>query len=121
MTRHVDALARTALLLNQEYFDGAASEPAIADGLLATTVRLCADRANLECRAGQTALVTTFGLIARMGIGVELAVADVEVIDREAPLLKPTLREALIDLGHDCVPGDLPPFFGPEIMRVPAG
>jgi hypothetical protein len=105
VTGHTEALARTTLLLNREYFDGKASEPAIADGLLATTIRLHANQANLVTRAGQAALITAFGLIARMGIGVELAIADVGVIDLVAPLRRPTLGDALIDLGSDLVPG----------------
>lgn len=105
MTGHAKALARTTLLLNREYFDGKASEPTIADGLLATTIRLHANQANLVTRAGQAALITAFGLIARMGIGVELAIADVGVIDLVAPLRRPTLSDALGDLGADLVPG----------------
>ncbi len=105
MTGHAEALKRTTLLLNREYFDDKASEPMIADGLLATTVRLHANQANLVTRAGQAALITAFGLIARMGIGIELAIADVGVLDLVAPLRRPTLRDALIDLGTDLVPG----------------
>jgi hypothetical protein len=105
VTSHAEALARTTLLLNREQFDGQASEPAIADGLLATTVRLHANQANLVTRAGQAALITAFALIARMGIGVELAIADVEVLDLVAPLRRPTLGDALVDLGSDLVPG----------------
>lgn len=105
MTGHAEALARTTLLLNREHFDGQAWEPAIADGLLATTVRLHANQANLVTRAGQAALITAFGLVARMGIGVELAIADVGVLDLVAPLRRPTLGDALIDLGSDLVPG----------------
>lgn len=105
MTPHAEALARTTLLLNREYFDSAALDAAIADGLLATTVRLRADEANLATRAGQAALITSFSLIARIGIGVELAIGDVEVIDMVAPLRRSMLKDALIDLGSDLVPG----------------
>lgn len=105
MTSSADALSRTTLLLNREYFDGMAADIDIADGLISTTVRLHANEANLISRAGQCALITGFSLIARMGIGVELSIADVPVEDLVAPLRKLMLREALVDLGSDLVPG----------------
>lgn len=107
MTATSDALARTALLINNEYFDGAASIDAIVDGLVGSTIRIKADAENLKTRAGQAAVVTTFALIARMGIGIELAMPDVPVIDRVAPLLRSGIRSALIDLGRDLVPGSM--------------
>ena len=42
LSTHYEALARTTLLLNQEWFDGQADEAAIADALLGSTVRLAA-------------------------------------------------------------------------------
>ena len=86
---HYEALSRTTLLLNREFFSGEASEPAIADALLATTVRMEADEASVSCRAGQTALITGFLLTARLGIGIELFAPDVPVIDVAAPLRVP--------------------------------
>jgi hypothetical protein len=56
-------------------------------------------------QCNSAALITAFSLIARMGIGVELAIADVGVIDLVAPLRRPTLGDALVDLGSDLVPG----------------
>ena len=103
--RHYDALARTTLLLNRELFAGETDERALADALVATTVRLAADHESLKCRAGQTALITAFMLTARLGIGVELALPNVPVIDRVAPLRLTMLHDALVDLGHDLVPG----------------
>ena len=58
MRTHHDALARTTLLLNEEWFAGEADERAIADALLASTVRIVGDADSLSCRAGQTALIT---------------------------------------------------------------
>lgn len=105
MSTHHEALARTTLLLNRELFAGEADERAIADALLATTVRLTADEESLACRAGQTALVTAFVLTARLGVGIELAVPNLLVIDLVAPLKLPTLRDSLMELGLDLVPG----------------
>jgi hypothetical protein len=102
---HRDALARTTLLLNEEWFGGEADEDTIADALLASTVRLVADERALSSRAGQTALVTSFMLTARLGIGIELRVPNPRLIDRVAPLRAPRLRDALVELGGDLIPG----------------
>ena len=72
---HYEALARTTLLLNHELFNGEADEGKIADALLGSTVRLTIDVANLESRAGEAAFVTSCILVARLGIGVEVAVS----------------------------------------------
>jgi len=102
---HRQALARTTLLLNQEFFDGDADERAIADALLTRTVRLAADRESLASRAGQTALVSAFMLVARLGIGIELDAPNVALLDPVAPLRAATVVDALVDLGGDLVPG----------------
>jgi hypothetical protein len=102
---HRDALARTTLLLNEEWFGGEAHEDAIADALLASTVRLVADEHALSCRAGQTALVTSFMLTARLGIGIELRAPNPQLIDRVAPLTEARLQDALVELGGDLIPG----------------
>jgi hypothetical protein len=102
---HREALARTTLLIDQEWFAGEANHDAIADALIASAVRITADAESVSTRAGQTALITAFMLTARMGIGIELAVANVDVIDRVAPLRRGLLLDALIDLGGDLVPG----------------
>lgn len=99
------ALSRTTRLINQAFFDGQADESAIATGLLATTVRLVADEANMVSRGGQAALVSAFQLIARMGIGIELIAPDVPLVTEIPPLSGPTLRAALLDLGQDLIPG----------------
>ncbi|MBA3382784.1 MAG: ThiF family adenylyltransferase [Actinobacteria bacterium] len=105
MNTSYEALARTTLLLNREFFSGDADERTIADALLATTVRMAADEANVTSRAGQTALVTGFLLTARLGIGIELDAPNVPVIDRAAPLREPLLVDALVEIGSDLVPG----------------
>ncbi len=105
MKTHYDALQRTTLLLNQEWFAGEADERAIADALLASTVRFNADEESLCCRAGQSAIVTAFMLTARLGIGIELRCLNVPVIDLAAPLRLPRLVDSLVELGSDLIPG----------------
>jgi hypothetical protein len=107
LSGHREALARTTLLINREFFGGSADESAIADALLGCCVRLRTDEQMLSTRAGQSALVTAFSLVARLGIGIELDVANVAVIDRVAPLRLPLLGDALVELGSDLVPGAL--------------
>jgi hypothetical protein len=99
-----EALSRSTRLINQEIFDGRADEEAIARGLVASTVRLIADEANMSCRGGQAALITAFQLIARMGIGVELVVPENQLIAQIPPLREPSLRAALVGLGDDLIP-----------------
>jgi hypothetical protein len=105
VSAHHDALARTTLLLDQEWFSGQADRLKLSDALLGSTVRLVADAQTLSCRAGQTALVSAFTLTARMGLGIELRVPNVPVIDLVAPLHEPRLRDALLELGDDLIPG----------------
>lgn len=105
MKAHHEALTRTTLLLNREFFDGRADEHQIADALLASTVRLVADRGSLASRAGQGALVSAVMLVVRLGISVELVAPNVALLDPVAPLRLPHVVDALCELGGDLVPG----------------
>jgi hypothetical protein len=98
------ALSRTTRLINRVFFDGEAEEAAVARGLAATTVRLLADAKSVSDACGQAALIGAFQLIARMGIGIELAVADVPLINAVPPLRRRTLRSALLELGEHLIP-----------------
>lgn len=100
----VFALSRTTRLINRVFFDGKAEEEAIARGLAATTVRLLANAESMSDACGQATLIGAFQLIARMGIGIELAVADMPVINMVAPLRRRTLRAALLELGEHLIP-----------------
>jgi len=99
------ALSRTADLINAEFFEGRASTEAVVNGLMASTVRLVADERNCSTRAGQAAIATSFQLIARMGIGIELLVPDTPLVAAISPLRRHTLCSALLDLGSDLIPG----------------
>ncbi len=68
-------------------------------------VRCISDEANLASPAGQAALVTLVSLVARMGVQIELDVPDVPLLGPHPPLRGSSIRAALIDLGHDLVPG----------------
>lgn len=101
----LEALSRTARLINLDVFGGEVDEAAIVEGLQATTVRLVADETNLASAAGQTAAVALFGLIAMMGIGVDLDLPDVELVSGQPPLRGDRLRASMLDLGMDLIPG----------------
>jgi hypothetical protein len=96
--------SRTARLINQAFFDGAADERKITDGLYATRVRLVADQANATSRAAQASIATTFQLVARMGMVVELDLPDVALVDVVPPLCDSRLLPALLELGTDLLP-----------------
>ena len=96
--------SRTARLINQVFFDGAAEERKITDGLHATRVRLVADPANATSRAAQASTITLFQLVARMGMVVELDLPDVALVDVVAPLRESTLLAALLEVGADLLP-----------------
>ncbi len=98
------ALSRTTRLINRVFFDSKAEEEAIGRGLAATTVRLLADAESMSDACGQATLIGAFQLIARMGIGIELAVADIPIFNLVAPLRRRTLRAALLELGEHLVP-----------------
>ncbi len=100
-----EALARTTLLINREFFAGEADEKAIADALLESSVRIAADEANVSTLAGQTCIATVALLCARMGLSVELAFPEADLQSPQPPLRGPLLRHALTELGHDLIPG----------------
>ncbi len=105
MNTGAEALKRTTLLINRELFGGKADQSAIADALVGGTVSLRGDRSALESRAGQSALITAFMLIARLGVAVDFDVPHVSVIDEVEPIRKGALGEALLDFRQDLIPG----------------
>jgi hypothetical protein len=105
------ALARTVQLIAHDVYNvpnvqeqDRDLESAILAGLHNTTIRLVADRDNLSSPAGQTALVTLFGQIAMMGIGIDLVMSRVPVVAPQPPLRGEELRAALLDYGADAIP-----------------
>ena len=100
-----DALSRTALLLNREFFGGAADGRKIVDGLLGSGVQITADEGNASTPAGQHLIVTLASLCARMGMSLELDFPDVPLAAPQPPLRGPRLRTSLSELGDDLIPG----------------
>ncbi len=98
------ALDRTVRLVRDAVPDEVSDE-VIVDRFQALRVRCIADQANVSSHSGQTALVTLVSLIARMGVQIDLDVPDVELTGPQPPLRGTRLRQGLIDLGGDLVPG----------------
>lgn len=101
-----EALARTAQLIRMDVFaSNAKDDPIIIDGLRATSVRIVANRENLSCVAGQTALVTLYAQLAMLGVQMDLDVPDVELLAPQPPLRELNLTTALRDYSDDLLPG----------------
>src|SRR5207302_1154774 len=81
-----DALARTALLMRLDVFGSQANDDAlIVDGLRATSARIVANRDNVACVAGQTALVTLYAQLAMLGVQIEIDVPNLEPLAPQPP------------------------------------
>jgi len=103
------ALARTVQLIADDVFNSLPGEDpaldaAILHGLRSTTVRLVADRENLSSPAGQTALITLFGQVAMMGLGIDLDIPAVPVLTAQPPVKEDELRAGLLAYGSDLIP-----------------
>lgn len=99
------ALDRTARLISMDLFAGKVDAEQIIAGLLGTTVRISADAANLSSSNGQTAICTLFGQIAMMGIGIDLDIPEVPLLNPQPPLRDSELRAALLDYANNLIPG----------------
>ena len=83
-----EALDRTALLLRLDAFPGlgADRDAELVDVLRTVGVRVVADRANLACPNGQTALVTLVCQCAMVGLRIDLDVPDARQLVPQPPL-----------------------------------
>lgn len=99
------ALDRTALLINSDYFGNTLEAEQIVAGLLATTVRVIATPQDLACPAGQTALVTITALIGMLGLGIDVDIPECEILTPQPPLVGDELRTAVIEHGRKIIPG----------------
>jgi hypothetical protein len=100
-----EALARTAQLLNVDFFGGRADEAAIVDELRATTIKIVADKRNLSSVPGQTATVALVQLLEMMGMNTDLAFPDVDLIAPQPPLKGASLRTGLERYAENLIPG----------------
>jgi hypothetical protein len=101
----LEALDRTALLINDDFFAGRLAQSEIVDGLLGTTIRIVARRDDLASPAGQTALTTLVCLVGMLGVSIELAVPRVGILTPQPPIQGDELREGLLRHGRSVIPG----------------
>lgn len=98
------ALDRTLLLMRDDVRD-AADDLRLLQALTGTVVALVGNRQNLTSHSAQTAFVTTAQLLARSGHQVQLFAPDDEMRFAQPPLGRRQLVSALVDCGHDLMPG----------------
>jgi hypothetical protein len=104
MKAAAEALNRMILLV-YDYVSAEVEESTIVDAFQNCVVRCVASREAISTRSGQDALITFVSLVTRMGVQVELAVADVPIRGNQPPLIGPLLIPALVDLGRNTIPG----------------
>jgi hypothetical protein len=101
----MNALNRTLLLCRDFVWPDEASEDEIAETLVGIGVTIVADRDNLRTAAAQSAVVALAGQVLGYGSNLRLIIPDVPVVGYQPPLLSMRLREGLVDLASDLIPG----------------
>lgn len=92
-----DALARTARLLQLDFF-GSLTEEEIGDGLRARKVQIRVAPGAADTRAGQDAVATTALLVSQLGAAVAIEMDEVELLARQPPFAAAGgLRASLLD------------------------
>lgn len=100
----VQVLDRT-IRLTRDLITTEVSDSEVVQKFQSFRVLCFADEKNLLSRSGQAALITFVSLIARMGVQVDIAVPNVELIGSQPPLRGYRLRDGLIELGQDLISG----------------
>lgn len=98
------ALDRTLRLIRELVSDDV-SYTAITEKFQSFRVKCLADEPNLMSHSGQTAIVTFVSLVSRLGVQIQLDAPEVMLVGAQPPLSGSRLREGLIDLGQDLIPG----------------
>src|SRR5689334_9913872 len=101
---YMEAMSRTLALARDHVRDSSITDVEIASTFKGTTLTIAADANNLDSFAAQTAMVTLFLLVARLGCAVRLVMPPVRLLGDQPPLRGEDLREALLDIGRDLIP-----------------
>ena len=112
-----EALDRTLVLMRDHIRDDVDDETLLR-ALTECTVTIVCDRRNAATHAGQTTIVTTALLCARMGIGVQIVSDDAPLDGLQPPLKSGRLLDGLVEVGQDLVPGCSIRVGMPETHRV---
>jgi hypothetical protein len=125
------ALDRTLLLMRDDLVPEVSSTRLVA-ALMGTRVALIASAAELRTHSAQCAFVTAALSMARSAHCVSLVAPNVALAGPQPPLSKERLIDALVEIGHDLLPGfafsttlpadpvDLAVVFGASRVRVVA-
>jgi hypothetical protein len=99
-----DALDRT-LLLMRDYLTPAVTDMQLIGALTETTVALVGSERTLATHSAQCAYVTAALLMARSAHRIFLVAPDVPLAGPQPPLTGSRLISALVEVGHDLLPG----------------
>lgn len=126
-----DALDRTLLLMRDDLVP-AINDTRLVAALMGARVALVASAADLQTHSAQCAYVTAALSIARSAHGITLIAPNVVLVGAQPPLSEKRLIDALVEIGHDLLPGfafstalptdpvDLAVVFGGSPVRVAA-
>lgn len=126
-----DALDRTLLLMRDDLVP-AMNDTHLVAALMGARVALVASAADLQTHSAQCAFVTAALSMARSAQGIILIAPNVVLVGAQPPLSERRLIDALVEIGHDLLPGfafstalpsdsvDLAVVFGGSSVRVPA-
>src|SRR3712207_2862290 len=103
--KSLDALDRTVLLCRDFLAPDEASDQEIIDALTGTTVTIVAEGEALQSASAQSAVTALAGQTLGYGCGLRLVMPEVPVVGHQPPLRHPELRQGLIGLAQDLVPG----------------
>src|SRR5687767_12292135 len=81
------------------------SDDEIIEAFQRYRVALIANEENLSSRSGQMAFATLASLIARLGVQIDIQIPEIRLCGAQPPLQGCYLRQGLIDLGNDLIPG----------------
>src|SRR4051812_37721441 len=104
MTTLREALDRT-LLLCRDFVTGA--DDAILRRFETTTVCIVADAENLRTLSGQSAVAMLAQQALMLGCPLRLVMPAIPIIGHQPPLTGSTLRDAVVDLAADLLPGGM--------------
>jgi hypothetical protein len=110
----IEALSRTLLLCRDFVSREEATDEAIVEAFTTTVVTIVADADNLRTAAAQSAVVALAGQVLGYGCRLRLVMPEVPVVGHQPPLRSRELREGLIDLAQDLIPGG-----GAEVVEHP--
>ena len=100
-----EALDRTVLLCRDFVRADEASDDEVVHALTTTCVTIVADEPNLATAAAQALVVALAGQVLGYGCRLRLAMPEVELVGFQPPIQSRSLRQGIVDLASDLIPG----------------